>query len=124
MEKELELERAPVGVIGLETAFAVAYTTLVHTDRMKLVDLIKRMSLAPANRFGLVGGSIAEGATANLALLDLKERWRVSEAQLHSRSHNSPFLGHTLRGRAVATIYRGRLVYRAQPVDEPLSSIV
>ena len=123
MEKELELERAPVGVIGLETAFAVAYTTLVHTNRMKLVDLIKRMSLAPASRFGLVGGTIAAGAAANLAVLDLKERWRVSEAQLRSRSHNSPFLGRTLRGRVAATIYRGRLVHRAEPATEPLASI-
>ncbi len=120
MEKELELERAPVGVIGLETAFAAAYTTLVHGGKMSLVDLLQRMSVQPARRFGLEGGRLEAGAPANFALLDLKERWRVTESELYSRSRNSSFLGRTLRGRVVATVYRGRLVHRAPQASEEL----
>ncbi len=123
MEKELEFERAPVGVIGLETAFGVAYTSLVHSRRMPILELVRRMSLAPARRFGLNGGSLCPGAPANLALLNLEERWHVSEAQLRSRSRNSPFLGRTLRGRVVATVYRGQLVHRASDASEPLARV-
>ena len=121
MEKELELERAPVGVIGLETAFAVAHTTLVHSGKMSLADLVARMSSNPARRFGLDAGRLEEGAPANFALLDLEDRWRVTDAQLFSRSRNSPFLGRTLRGRVAATIYQGRLVHRASQPNEALT---
>jgi dihydroorotase len=123
MEKELELERAPVGVIGLETAFSVAYTALVKTGHMTLVDLVNRMSLAPARRFDLEGGRLQEGAPANLAMLDLEERWHVTEAQLRSRSRNSPFLGRTLHGRVVATLYRGQIVHQASAATEPLAPV-
>lgn len=123
MEKELELERAPVGVIGLETAFSVAHTALVKTGHMTLVDLVHRMSLAPARRFGLDGGRLQEGSPANLVLLDVAERWQVTEGQLRSRSRNSPFLGRTLHGRVIATLYRGRLVHRASAATEPLTPV-
>jgi dihydroorotase len=120
-EKDLEFDRAPVGVIGLETAFAVAHTSLVASGRMPLLDLVERMSLAPTRRFGLEGGRLAAGAPASFALLDPEERWRVTVDTLRSRSRNSPFLGRALRGRVVATVYRGRLVYRAPAPAEMLS---
>lgn len=123
MEKEHEFERAPVGVIGLETAFAVSYTSLVHAGHLSLPDLVRRMSLAPAQRFGLDGGRLEAGAPASFALLDTSARWRVTEAQLRSRSRNSPFLGRTLRGRVAATVYRGQLVHRADAAPEALASV-
>jgi dihydroorotase len=122
-EKDLEIDRAPVGVIGLETAFAVAHMALVLSGRLPLVELIGRMSLAPARRFGLDGGLLEAGAPANLACLDLDERWRVAADTLFSRSKNSPFLGRTLRGRVVATVYRGRLAHRAPLPVETLSRV-
>ena len=123
MEKDLEFDQAPFGVIGLETAFAAACTALVASGRMPLADLVQRMSLAPARRFGLEGGRLAVGAPAGFALLDPEERWRVTEDLLRSRSRNSPFLGRTLRGRVVATVYGGRLVYRAPAPAESLARI-
>jgi dihydroorotase len=122
-EKELEFERAPVGVIGLETSFAVAHTCLVASGRLSLEDLVSRMSTAPARRFGLEGGILEAGQPASFALLDAEERWRVSVEALRSRSRNSPFLGRTLRGRVVATVYRGRLVYKAPAPVESLSRV-
>ncbi len=121
-EKELEFEQAPVGVIGLETAFAAAYTSLVASGRMTLVDLVARLSQAPARRFGLQGGLLVPGAPASFALLDPDERWRVCPDALHSRSRNSPFLGRTLRGRVAATVYRGRVVYQAPAPVESLAT--
>jgi dihydroorotase len=124
MEKELELERAPVGVIGLETAFAVAYTSLVVGKGLTLVDLARRMSLAPAERFGIAGGRLATGEPANLAIADLEQRWRVSTAHLQSRSRNSPFLNRVLRGRIVATLFGGRRVHLAQGAQEATADLV
>jgi dihydroorotase len=124
MEKELELERAPVGVIGLETAFAVAYTSLVVGNGLTLVDLARRMSLAPAERFGIAGGRLATGEPANLAIADLEQRWRVSTAHLQSRSRNSPFLNRVLRGRIVATLFGGRRVHLAQGAQEATADLV
>lgn len=113
MEKDLEFETAPFGVIGLETAFAVAYGQLVAGGKMPLVELVRRMTSAPARRFGLPGGRLEAGQPANFALLDLQARWQVRPQTLRSKSRNSPFLGRTLRGRVAATVYRGRVVHRA-----------
>lgn len=113
MEKDVEFERALFGVIGLETAFAVAYGQLVAAKRMPLLELVRRMSLAPARRFRLAGGLLDAGEPANFALLDLDARWTVRAQALHSRGRNSPFLGRSLRGRVAATVYRGRVVHRA-----------
>lgn len=110
MEKELELDQAPVGVIGLETAFAVAHTTLVVQHGMTLIDLIARMSLRPAQRFGLTGGRLTAGEPANLAVLDPAETWTFELEHVRSRSRNTPFVGRALQGRVLATVYGGRLV--------------
>ena len=123
MEKDLEFDRAPFGVIGLETAFAAAYTSLVASGRMSLVDLVLRMTLAPARRFGLEGGKLAAGCPASFAVLHPDERWRVKPDDLRSRSRNSPFLGRTLRGRVVATVYRGHLVHHAPAPAEMLARV-
>ena len=121
MEKDVEFERAAFGVIGLETAFGVACTQLVAGGRMPLLELLRRMSLGPAQRFGLPGGRLEAGAPASLAVLDPAECWQVGPEALRSRSRNSPFLGRTLRGRVVATLYRGRLVHRL--AGEPRAAV-
>jgi len=113
MEKDVEFERAPFGVLGLETAFAVAYGQLVATQKLSLVELVRRMSLAPARRFRLAGGTLDAGEPAHLVVLDLEARWTVRAQALQSRSRNSPFIGRSLRGRVMATIHRGRIVHRA-----------
>jgi dihydroorotase len=124
MEKELELERAPVGVIGLETAFAVCHTALVVGKGLALVDLATRMSLAPAQRFGLEGGRLAEGQMADLAIIDLEQRWRVRPAHLKSKSRNNPFLNRILRGRVTGTICAGRRVHAATSSRETSADLV
>jgi dihydroorotase len=114
MEKDVEFDKAPFGVIGLSTSFAVAHTQLVASGRLPLPELVRRMSLAPAQRFGLAGGQLEAGQPANLAVLDPQARWQVRAEDLGSRARNSPFLGRTLRGRVAGTIYHGRLVHRLQ----------
>jgi dihydroorotase len=110
-EKEAPFEEAPFGVTGLETAFAALYARLVEPGLLTLPTLIERMTAGPARIYGLEPPRIAVGAPANLVLLDLDATWRVHENAFRSKSRNSWLLGETLRGRVLATVAAGRLIY-------------
>lgn len=110
-EKELPFEEAAPGFLGHETAFAALYTELVlGGGGISLPRLIGAMSCSPGRWVG-EGGGISTGAPADLALVDLSERWTVGRETLLSRSSNSPYLGRELTGRVVGTIVGGELVY-------------
>ncbi|HEV8225309.1 MAG TPA: dihydroorotase [Rubrobacteraceae bacterium] len=110
-EKELPFEEAAPGFLGHETAFAALYTELVlGGGGISLPRLIGAMSCSPGRWVG-EGGGISKGAPADLALVDLSERWTVGRETLLSRSSNSPYLGRGLTGRVVGTIVGGELVY-------------
>jgi len=109
-EKELPLEEAAPGFLGHETAFAALYTELVLAGKLALPRLVEAMSCSPGRWVG-EGGSLAVGEPADLALVDLSERWTVDAASMISRSSNSPYLGKTLTGRVVGTIVGGVLVH-------------
>jgi dihydroorotase len=112
-EKDVPFEEAPFGVTGLETAFAVLHTHLVHPGVITLETLLDRLSAGPARAFGLDEPRVEVGARANLVALDLDAEWTVEEAEFRSRSANSWLLGETLRGRVEKTIADGRLVFEA-----------
>jgi dihydroorotase len=112
-EKEAAFDDAPFGIVGLETAFAVAHTELVLGGVLSLPELLQRMSTAPCRAFHLPGGSLAPGAPADVCVLDLASRWRVAAADFRSKSRNTPFAGRELTGRAVLTLVGGRVVYDA-----------
>jgi dihydroorotase len=112
-EKDVPFEEAPFGVTGLETAFAALYTHLVVPGLVTLETLLDRMSLGPAQAFGLDEPRIEVGARANLVALDLTAEWKVTEDGFRSLSANSWLLGETLRGKVVKTIAEGRLVFEA-----------
>ena len=109
-EKELPFEEAAPGFLGHETAFAALHTELVLGGKLSLARLVEAMSCAPGRWVG-EGGSLAVGQPADLALVDLSERWTVDAGSMISRSTNSPYLGETLTGRVVGTIVGGELVY-------------
>ena len=110
-DKEVEFDQAPPGTIGLETALAAVLTHLVESGTMPLARAIEAMSAAPAAILGAAdhGGPIEAGRPANLVVFDPAAEWTV-EPPFASRSRNSAFLGHRLRGRVVHTIYAGELV--------------
>src|SRR6059036_386844 len=110
-EKEAAFDDAPFGVVGLETAFAVAHTELVESGVFTLPELIRRMSTEPARVFHLAGGSLAPGAVADVAVFDPAAKWSVDPTTFHSKSHNTPFAGRALTGRAVLTIVAGAIVH-------------
>ena len=109
-EKELPFEEAAPGFLGHETAFAALYTELVLGGGIPLPRLVGAMSCSPGRWVG-EGGGISIGSPADLALVDLWERWTVGRHTLLSRSSNSPYLGRGLTGRVVGTIVGGELLY-------------
>jgi dihydroorotase len=111
-EKMREFPDAPNGIVGLETALGVNMTYLVNPGIISLPVLIDRMSCAPARIFKLPGGTLAKGGVADITVFDPAARWTVDPAQFKSKGRNTPYGGHTLSGRAVATIVDGRVVHR------------
>lgn len=109
-EKQQEFDRAPFGIIGLETALALGLR-LVQAGQLSLARLVDALSCSPARIFGLPGGTLAPGALADITVFDPEAEWVYDAARGESLSRNSPFHGWKLRGRAVHTIVGGRLVY-------------
>ena len=109
-EKNVEFDLAPFGIIGLETAFSICYDRLVRKRVIDLPRLIELMSTAPARIFNLPGGTLRPGTPADITLLNLDERFQVTNT-FHSKASNSPFIGEAMQGRVVATIVGGLLQY-------------
>jgi len=101
--------KAPFGVIGLETALAVVWTTLVVPGKLTPLQLAERMSTAPARAFNLNAGTLQPGAPADVTLFDPDRAWTVESERFLSRSRNSPFAGRRLVGRAVAVVVGGEV---------------
>ena len=118
-EKAVEpVWKAPSGIIGLETALALAVTNLVKPGHLTMVQLMEKMSLNPAKLYRFDKGSVAEGADADLVIFDENERWTVTEDDIASKSHNTPFIGAELYGRVKYTICGGRIVYEDKKTQD------
>lgn len=112
-EKNLEFDRAPFGITGLETAIGLAFEKLVHTGIIGLQQLVEMFSTNPAKIFNLKNrGTLKIGSIADVTILDPDLQWTYRVAETKSKSKNSPFDGWTFTGAAVATIVGGRIVYR------------
>lgn len=110
-EKEQAFDDAPNGIVGLETAVGLILTHVVGKGVIDLPTMVERMSTQPARAFGLPGGTLADGAPGDVTVLDLEAAWTVDPDAFVSRSHNTPFGGWELTGRAVMTVVGGRVVY-------------
>lgn len=113
-EKALDIEKAPFGIIGLETAFPLMYTYFVKTNKIKLDQCIDLMSMNAGELFGLRIGRITKGSTADLVLFDLENEFEVTENFFASKSKNSPFIGRKLFGKTVMTFFEGKKVYESR----------
>jgi dihydroorotase len=110
-EKEQPFELAPMGVTGLETAFAAVHTELVVPGVLPLALVVERLT-AGGEPFGLPAPRIEAGAAADICLVDLASEWEVGEAGYESRSANSAFGGRRLTGRVRMTIAAGGVAFR------------
>ena len=111
-DKDREYIYAPSGFPGLETALGVLLTDLVHTGKITLETLIERMTYAPARVFQLGGGTLRVGAPADITVIDPELCWMVNEKDFYTRGSHSPFIGRTLKGKAIMTIVDGRIVMK------------
>lgn len=109
MEKQVEFDQAPNGIIGLETALGVSMG-LVHEGALSLSALISVMSKNPAKIIGKEN-DLKKGAVADLTLMDPEKEWTVDAATFASKSRNCPFDGWQVKGQAVMTIVDGRIVF-------------
>lgn len=110
-EEKADFEKAPNGVVGLETSFAAALTGLYHTGKVSLNKIVELMSVNPRKLLGLPFISIKDDETADLVIADLNKEWIVEPGKLHSRSHNTVFKGMTLKGKTIMTISKGEIRY-------------
>jgi dihydroorotase len=113
-EKQVEFDYAPFGVTGLETELALALMQLYHAKRLSLADLIAKFTVAPARLLDVPKGTLSLGADADVTVLDPDLGWVFDKSASASKSVNSPFYGWRLKGKAVATIVRGKMAW----VDE------
>ncbi len=111
-EKLVEFDRAPFGIVGLETCVPLVFDRLVHSGRIPVKRAIELLSVNPANVLHLAGGSLAEGHPADVTILAPDAQVTIRAAALKSKSRNTPFDGWTLRGGVAATIVGGRMVYK------------
>ena len=108
--KRLPFAEAASGAIGLETMLT-AGLRLVHAGEIDLISLLRAMSTRPAARLGLPGGTLRNGAVADVIVVDLDMPWVLDPAELKSKCKNTPFDEARLTGRVVRTIVAGRTVY-------------
>lgn len=103
--------KAPNGSIGMETSLAVGITYLVKSGIMSFDKLVEKMSVNPARILGINAGTLAVGAPADIALVDLDEEWVVDVEKLHGKSKNTPLKGKQLYGKVKKTVLGGKVVY-------------
>ena len=110
-EKHVEFDRAPFGITGLETAVSLCLDRLIHAGVIGLPRLIELLSVNPARILRIGGGSLTEGAVADITILAPDLSVAVSAERMRSKSKNTPFDGWQLKGGVAATIVGGRTVF-------------
>src|SRR5271170_1088137 len=111
--KDVEFDRAPFGIIGFETALALALSELVHPGKISLMRLVDLFTTGPARVLGM-DRKIAAGEPADLTIFSADHEWTYRAAESPSKSRNTPFDGRAFRGGSMATIVGGKIVYRRE----------
>ena len=110
-KKMQELDRAPFGIVGLETALGLVVTRLIEPGHLDWPTALAKMTLNPARILGIEKGTLAIGADADVTIIDPEARWTVDPAQFRSKSTNTPFAGWELQGRATTVIVGGSVKF-------------
>ena len=111
-----EFEKCPFGITGLETSLALTLDLLFHSGRLSLPRVLALFTSQPARVIGWKGeherGALRPGSVGDVTILDPDRKWTYDVNESESKSRNSPFHNRSFRGGPVATIVRGRLVWR------------
>ena len=111
-EEKADFEKAPNGVVGLETSLAMTLTRLYHTGLIGLSKIAELMSVNPRKILGLEPMKIAVGSELNLAIFDPEYEWEVIPEELNSKSKNTVFKGEKCKGKVLYTISNGKIVFQ------------
>ena len=114
IEKEVEFDQAPFGILGLETSVSLALDRLLHGGVLDLNRLISLYTAGPARILSLSRGTLAPGAAADITVLDLERPVTVDPSSFRSKCRNAPYQGWKLRGAPVLTLVGGRIVFDAR----------
>jgi dihydroorotase len=109
--KDVEFDRAPFGILGFETALALALEQLVHSGRLSLMRMVELFTTGPARVLG-IERKIVAGQPADLTIFSTERTWTYDVKESSSKSRNSPFDGRSFEGGPVATIVAGRIVHK------------
>lgn len=109
-EKDVEFDKAPFGILGLETTLSLCLDRFVHAGVLSLPRLVELLSTGPARVLGIPGGTLKPGSVADVSIFDLDGEVTIAASGFRSKSRNTPFDGWKLRGRPVATVVEGRKV--------------
>lgn len=118
-QKSRGLAGSAMGIVGLETAFPILYTYLVKQELLTLEQVIERMSIAPRRIFSL-GGGLAVGEPADVAVLDLDTEYEIDPESFLSKGHSTPFAGWRVQGRVLWTLVDGRTAWAAEEIERQL----
>lgn len=113
-EKSFGFEKAPFGIVGLETAFPLLYTHFVKTGDWTLKQLLEYLTIKPAEVFGFEFGKLEVGAPADLVLLDLEKEQEIVKEAFVSKGKNTPFNGWACNGWPQLTMYNGEIVWQEE----------
>ena len=118
-EKKAYFDKAPFGIVGLETSAALTYTALVSTGLIDIMDMAVKMSYNPAHIIGIDEeyGRLTPDSKADIVIFDPNEEWTVDVAKFMSKGHNTPYNGQTLKGRVKTTIVDGELRYNGSIIE-------
>lgn len=115
-EKSNGFEKAPFGIVGLETAFPLLYTHFVKTGEWTLQQLLDYLTIKPAQVFGFEFGKLEVGAPADLVLIDLKKEQKIDKETFISKGKNTPFNGIVCNGWPQLTMYNGEIVWQEEQI--------
>ena len=110
-DKNTTMQRAPFGIVGLETAAALTHTELVLGGYLTPMQMAEKMSYNPAKVIGLDKGSLAEGKEADIVIFDPKKTYKIDSSKFWSKSKNTPFDGREVTGEVKMTLVAGQVVY-------------
>lgn len=110
-EKNVEFEKAANGIVGFETALALSYTGLVEKGHLSFQQMIEKLTVNPAEMLKIDKGTLEEGKTADIILVDFDNEYKVDVSKFVSKGRNSPFDGFKVKGRVMMTIVGGKFVY-------------
>jgi dihydroorotase len=121
-EKEVEFDYAPFGITGLETELALSLMQLYHAGRLGLSELIAKYTVAPARLLRLAKGTLSVGVDADVTVFAPNRSWVFEKETTASKSVNSPFYGWPLKGKALATIVKGKVVWAEEGLGQPVGA--